>query len=401
MGNYGQKFGRFEPQTRRDITAVLDPKTAYRAGIPWHSNRAVRFGNGPNYALFANLPEEGKLAGKSDRIDADGILTWTSGTMDKFDGKKGKELAAHDEKKNDVLLFARAGKTGPYYYFGRLGHPMRDGQSDRPFHMKWELLDAVPADADLSRIGLKVHEGRVTVSAKLPAKPAPSRPIAEPPQKPPERHTPPPLEERTVWEPQLSTEHELPPVKVPDLLKPAAHKDAEEKEEVQRILLRKAEPPPAPAKFPILVLRDSPWHGRLGDGIIPQRVVDEFVDGKLSLDIPPEERDRAVGAVAQYERGLLLKTGHPELANRVATETMAGFSLVHSFLPNGHTIGIMLKATTGSALSTFFLSLAELEYLQTTGESARIYRIYDWDRNAAAVDFFVIQPPFFAQGVLI
>ena len=409
-GTYGQKFGPFEPRVRRDIAAILAPGTAYRAGIPWHSSRAVRFGDGANYALFANLPKEGEPSAKSDRLDAGGILAWTSGTLDKFSGEKGRELAAHNPSENEVLLFARAGRSGPYYYMGRLGHPTRDGVSDRPFRMNWELLDIKPAKIDLARIGIEGSES-VQVLAGFPAEPDPPRPITESPYRPQEPSIPPPAGEGAVWEQAPSHIHEppLPPVEPPDFMSPATPQiakegeDGEEKREIYRMLRRETGHPAPPARFPLLVRHETPWRGPVGDSAFAPQFIEEVKNGRLSLEVPPEEGDRAVGAIAQYERGLLLKAGRPDLAERVNTGKEGEYPVVYSFNPTQgpEPFPILVKATSGPDTAPFFLSLAELDFLEAAGPAAIIYRIYGWNPSAPAADFFVIHMPFYAQGALI
>ena len=73
---------------------------------------------------------------------------------------------------------------------------------------------------------------------------------------------------------------------------------------------------------------------------------------------------------------------------------------VHSIEPDGTGLAILVKATAGPATTPFFLDESELALLNSAGSNARIYRIYDWNGRSPMVDFFIIESPFLAIGLL-
>lgn len=352
MRGYGDKIDRFRPWTRKDIAAILAPGIPYHARSPWHSSRAVHFGNGPNYALFANLPKEGKTHPRSDHIDSHGILSWTSGTLDKYTGIKGADLAAHNHTENEVLLFARSGRTGPYHYFGPLGNPFRVGESDKPFRINWQLLDATPGIDGPVQSGASGHKNIL-----------PHPPVA----------------------PTAGTEGTK----------------GDERKEILRILREETGHSRPPENLPTMVLHESPWRGPVGNYRFAPKFIDEAKSGRMLLELSANDLDRAVETVAQNERNFLVKTGRSDLAERVITPKEGGYPVVYSSNPAFGPFPILVKATAGPDTTPFFLSISELDFMETAGPHARIYRIFNWNLSAPSADFFIIHVPFFVQGAPI
>jgi len=397
MNTYSVIFGRLEPWTRKGIAAVLAPATPYKAGSAWQTSRAVRFGNGPNYVLFASLPKEGQPSAGCDHLDGQGTITWHSGTMDKFNGNKARELAGHNPEVNEVILFARAGQGGPYYHLGRLGHPTHVTGTDKPFQLAWELLDIKPGKYDFVRLGMEYHAGSMTDHV-----------ISEPPDQPIGHNEPAPEVKSRVWEPQHSQELEptLHPVESPDYT-PAPHHthrqriDEDEKKEIYRMLHGGTISLPSPAVIPVLVAHESPWQGKLGGATFATRFLKEVKNGHLALDVPATEMERVIASVVQHERKQLVKAGQPDLAQKVHTGEEGNFPVVYSIDPALGPFPILVNATTGPATTPFFLSNTEIDFLKAAVPSARIYRVFAWNSSAPQADFFVIRMPFYAEGVEI
>jgi hypothetical protein len=104
-----------------------------------------------------------------------------------------------------------------------------------------------------------------------------------------------------------------------------------------------------------------------------------------------ETRNRDVGLkgellVVEHERAWLSARGRPDLAELVAhvPSTLgdgAGYD-VSSFLLDGSSHHIEVKATRGSIRAPFFLSASELGYASEHPEAYSIYRVFDLGPNA-------------------
>jgi hypothetical protein len=393
MATYANKFVLFQQWTRKGIAAVLAPETVYRPGISWHSSRAVRFGHGPNYVLFANLLEGEHPPAHGDHFNIHGILAWHSGPLDQVTGKKGQDLSAHNPEKNEVLLFVRSGQSGPYFYLGRLGNPTHFAGTNKPYRLDWKLLDIKLEESDFTRIGTS---------------PIADTTVAEPPDQPLGHFEPPNAVTETVWEPQQGHEpgHPPPPVESPDFApahRQATHEGYEEEEmrEIFRMLRGDTPASPPVSRVPLLLRHKSPWEGQVGETRFASRFLRELKTGQLALDAPPKEAEQVLSAVVNHERGLLLRANRPDLAEKVHAGEEGDFSVVFSSDPAKGPFPILVKATTGPDTTPFFLSMAEMDFLKSAVSSARIYRIYGWNSAALSVDFFEIKMPFYAEGVEI
>jgi hypothetical protein len=71
-----------------------------------------------------------------------------------LDAPQVRQLIEHDELKNSIYLFLRAGKRGKYTYLGKLKYLSHDTEREHPVYFQWQILDWDPSEEVIERVGL-------------------------------------------------------------------------------------------------------------------------------------------------------------------------------------------------------------------------------------------------------
>jgi hypothetical protein len=135
-------FETFALYTREDVARILAPDYRFQAQVgSWGLHGIVRFGDGPNFALFVTL---GQVQGQhhfDEAVYESGVVRWQSQPRQSLDNRVIRELIAHDDSKNDVLLFLRSRSRSAYLYLGTLEYLNHDSEREKPVHFSWQIID--------------------------------------------------------------------------------------------------------------------------------------------------------------------------------------------------------------------------------------------------------------------
>jgi len=129
--------------SRKDVHSIFSPHTVFtpQAGT-WglHGIVPVPDRNG-DFVFFVTLGQQQGDHVFDEGISSEGVLSWQSQPRQALNNSQIQQFIAHDESVNNIYLFLRTDKRGPYKHFGRLGYLTHDASRENPVYFQWQLLD--------------------------------------------------------------------------------------------------------------------------------------------------------------------------------------------------------------------------------------------------------------------
>lgn len=137
------------------MASILAPEYKFTPQTgTWGLHGIVQFGGGPNYAFFVTFGQEQSGHEFDEGISESGVVRWQSQPRHDFDSPTIRNLIAHDESKNEILLFLRSGPDRPYLFLGHLKYLAHDSERVKPVYFQWQLIDFDRHSIDFNSFGI-------------------------------------------------------------------------------------------------------------------------------------------------------------------------------------------------------------------------------------------------------
>lgn len=157
---------RFEDYTRREVHDIFSPATKFtpQSGT-WGIVGIVPIpGQKGDFVFFVTFGKKQAHHEFDESVTEDGVLSWQSQPTQRLSDPQIKRLINHDETTNAIYLFLRVDKDRDYTYLGNLEYLNHDPKREKPVFFEWQIMDwEIPSKAVLSRVGLRLDEGKSEV----------------------------------------------------------------------------------------------------------------------------------------------------------------------------------------------------------------------------------------------
>lgn len=151
----------YETYSRQDVHDLFVPGKRFipRAGT-WGMWGFVPIADKPgDFVFFVSIGKEQAGHKFDEWITEDGIINWQSQPRQSLADRRIQQFIHHNPVKNNIYLFLRRQKTGPYTYLGRLAYHDHDPKRECPVHFHWQILEWNPPPMVLQTMGLTLRSG--------------------------------------------------------------------------------------------------------------------------------------------------------------------------------------------------------------------------------------------------
>lgn len=134
---------RFGEYTRKEVHYLFVPDGVFTPrGGPWGAQGIVRLPNSDtDFVFFVTLGQEQSDHVFDEGISEEGVLTWQSQPRQDLQNPTIQKFINHDHLVNNIYLFFRTKKSGPYTYLGLLEYLDHDIEREKPVYFHWQILD--------------------------------------------------------------------------------------------------------------------------------------------------------------------------------------------------------------------------------------------------------------------
>ncbi len=149
----------YETYARRDVHDLFEPGTRFipQAGT-WGLWGIVPIPDkAGDFVFFVTFGKEQAGHHFDEWVSEKGVINWQSQPRQTLADRQIQKLIHHDPTKNNIYLFLRTEKTGPYTYLGRLAYHAHDPERERPVYIQWQILGWNPPPVRLQAMGLTLR----------------------------------------------------------------------------------------------------------------------------------------------------------------------------------------------------------------------------------------------------
>ena len=129
--------------SRKDVHDIFSPDSTFTPQTgTWGLHGIVKVPERPgDYVFFVTYGSKQGEHEFDEEITPEGVLFWQSQPSQKISSPIIQDFIKHDDSVNNIHLFLRQEKRGPYKYYGRLAYLSHDSDCEEPVYFKWQILD--------------------------------------------------------------------------------------------------------------------------------------------------------------------------------------------------------------------------------------------------------------------
>ena len=133
----------FNQYTRKEVHDIFDSESTFTPQTgTWGLHGIVKVPErSGDYVFFVTYGSKQGDHAFDEEITPEGVLVWQSQPSQKISSPVIQDFIKHDDSVNNIHLFLRQEKRGPYKYYGRLAYLSHDADREEPVYFKWQILD--------------------------------------------------------------------------------------------------------------------------------------------------------------------------------------------------------------------------------------------------------------------